>query len=80
MDTSAVGLLAQSVMAQLDNEEFPEDSFVRTVAVVVEVDGGGPDTEIRVACSDSRGWAAVAFLEEARVTLEDNRYAARDEG
>lgn len=80
MDVSTVGLLAQVLMERLDDEDFPDGSFVRTVAVAVEVDNGeSSDTNVRVACSDSRGWVAAAFMDEARIAFEDARYADRDE-
>jgi hypothetical protein len=62
------------------NEDFGDDVEIRTLSLVVEVEGEDATT-ILVSCDDDRPWVQIAFLEEALATLEDRRDAmcARDE-
>ena len=70
MDTSTLGTFAARMMEQLAEDFTDEDTaFVRSFALVVEIDTG-PETFIQVAASDDRGWAQLGLLKEARKVLK----------
>lgn len=75
-DTEALGNLVANVMGELADR--PDGAFVRTVAIVVELDCGDT-TEILAATSEDRPWASIEFLRQGIVTLEDQVDAMREE-
>jgi len=63
VDTTQVGSLAANVMEHIE-DKYDDDTTVRTVAIVVEVDTGD-STTIVTRCNDDRSWVQMRFLEEA---------------
>jgi hypothetical protein len=76
MEVFEIGQYAASVMDRI-NEDFGDDVDIRTISLVVEVDGEDATT-ILVSCDDDRPWVQIAFLEEALATLEVQRDEAGD--
>lgn len=77
MDTSTIGSFFAQMMEQL-GEEFDDDAFIRSFAVVLEVDDGD-DSLIHVCGSDDRSWAQEALLREGRRALKHSHRAEAEE-
>jgi hypothetical protein len=81
-DTTSLGELAADTMTQVA-ADFGDDCYIRTAAVIVEVDSG-PATHFLVRSTDDRPWVTQALLNEAFdsiATLRDamNREDDEDE-
>ena len=69
MDATLLGQYAAEMMAHI-SEHYTDERELRTVAIIAEVDVGD-STEIITVCSDSRSWVQVAFLNEAKILVEE---------
>lgn len=69
IDTSPLAEIFEKCAEKL-REEFSDESFVRTVALVVETDHGS-NTTYHIEVSDDRNWARIAFLDLAIRVLEN---------
>lgn len=75
IDTSPIHSLARELIDKVEEEC---DGFVRTVAIVVEVDEGDRTHMFR-HCSDDRAWFRGALFEEAaRTDRRDQRRAEKE--
>lgn len=72
IDASPLRRLADGVIQQL--EQSDTEGFVRTVALLVEIDLGDSTTLV-VRCSDDRDWARFAFIDHVLDRMEEVRDA-----
>lgn len=70
MDGYAITTFAANMAEQLA-DQYSDEAFVRTQALVVEIDDGDAGIEIRVLCSDDRAWVQEKFLDQALEALEN---------
>jgi hypothetical protein len=81
MDSSALARFGARMVDQLD-EEFAEDedAFVRSFALVVEIDAPGWDgSQFRVGANDDREWVRVALLQEGVGAVLDEHLPTEDD-
>ena len=64
VDCSPLDLISTKMATVLKDNDWPEHSFLRTIAIVVEIDTGDR-TLITSHCSDDRPWTKAAFLYKA---------------
>lgn len=77
MDADPIRELADRLAARIiaTQDELGEDAFVRSVALLVEVDAG-PRTRFYTDFADDRPWVQTAFLYEIAEQIEARRFLA----
>lgn len=74
MDLGDVCIYAMKVVEDM-TDQFGEHAVIRQVAIVLDVET--EDSTVTVmSCDDDRQWLQLAFLEEARLTVEEGSSVA----
>lgn len=79
MDAQTMGVLTATAMEHLSTVYEPvEDAYVRTIALVIEVDRGDP-TDFHVFSNEDRCWVQKELLGQAIDSLDCQHQPVRDD-